>query len=424
MKTIRLWTLPNSGFGTVPGLRETLREFHRARKDIRVEVVAKTRPSMWKSVFNLIKKRESVERPELIQFPHTWTAALGQLAILEDLREVEPGLALDAVLPKLRRHCRGDYPVDASSQDGPIFSLPWFLELTVLYYRRDALKKAKLDPATALDEWPSFEETCGVLARSWAKRSGFSPIANNNRRDGVGLRDVAPWIWSGGGRLFSRDHSRTFFQREEALRGVAAYLGMLRKGWMPLSGQAGLGSSNLFDGYCALQFSGRYPRLSQSSQRRRTARRGGADLDWTRVGLTGVPEGPNGATPLLHANHLGMLRGAAHAREAWEVLRYLTDPERALKYSERIGALPPHEATFDRAFGERDADRAVFRRALDQAKTLPNLFILGTLEGIVDKTFENVVRSILNRTYTDEFLRQEMLHAATETDYILSLYGS
>ena len=35
-----------------------------------------------------------------------------------------------------------------------------------------------------------------------------------------------------------------------------------------------------------------------------------------------------------------------------------------------------------------------------------------------------LIRSVLRRTYTTELLRQEMIYAAAEMDYVLSLYAN
>ena len=43
------------------------------------------------------------------------------------------------------------------------FAIPWFTEARAIYYRKDVLEKAGIDPATAFKDWDSFQQTLQTI---------------------------------------------------------------------------------------------------------------------------------------------------------------------------------------------------------------------------------------------------------------------
>ncbi|MBI4345336.1 MAG: extracellular solute-binding protein [Elusimicrobia bacterium] len=397
MKVLQLWVLPARGMRTYPLVKEQLRDFLREHPDTQVEVTVRTPGSLWSQLFARLKRPREAQRPHLVEIPSHWTATLAYLGLLEDLGELEPGLSLAPWHPPLHEHCR-------AGKDGSVFSLPWWMEAPVVYFRPDLLRKCGLEP-DALSSWASLREACRQLAKRLP--ASVHPIANGNPRESVSLADVAPPVWSRGGDFFSRDGARAVFHREEAYHGVRAYLELIEKGWMPLSGKSGLVSPTLFEGGAALQFWGRIERPSGRAA--------------TPLGAAPTPRGERAQAGVLTAHHLAALRGAGLAREAFGLLKHLTRPAQGARYASALGTLPCATAELDAALVEADELGRVFRRALEQSRLLPNFAALGTLERIFDRSMENLLRAILRRSYDGELLRQEMIYAASEMDYILSM---
>ena len=253
-----------------------------------------------------------------------------------------------------------------------------------------------------------MREACARLARRLP--GATVPIANANPRESVSLSDVAPSVWSRGGDFFSPDGSRSVFHREEAYHGIRAYLEMLSKGWMPLLGKSGMVPATLFEGGAALQFSGRLPSVL----------RGGRDLP---IGILPCPRGERAQAGILRVHHLVLLRGAGEPREAYALLRHLTRPDQAARYAAALGALPCGAAELGAVLSQAGSFGQAFAAAIGQARLLPNLGALGTLERIFDRRMENLIRAILRKAYDEEMLRQELIYAASEMDYILSMAG-
>ncbi len=369
MKALHFWMLPDHGSKTASNARGHLREFIRMHPEIKVEVAVKTASSLWKQLFLILKRPQEVPAPDLIEIPAPWGSTLEQLGMLE----------------------------------GP--SVPWWTEIGVLYYRKDLLRRHGLDPAEALASIGGLMETCRRLARVGGR---CLPIANGNSRDFVSMEDVAPWVWSRGGDFFSRDGSRALFHREEAFYGIHEYLQLLDQGWMPLLGKNGLVPVSLFEGGSFLQFHGRLPPRCPFP-----------------LGAVVFPRGDGGRRGTLSARHLAVPRASALGPESSELLRYLTRPSQAERYAASVGGFPCRQEQQEASFqGAGEELGGVFREAKAHARALPEVPFLGTLEKVFDRSMENLIRTILQRSYCESVLRQELIYAAAEMDYVLSLAGA
>lgn len=402
MRDLELWVLPNSGFETVPLLRE-----HLARQPsgagIRIRV--RTERTMWDKLIGLIKDARKAQVPDLVQIPAHWTSTLAHLGVLRDLSDLDRDLDLREFEPVVRENCR-------LAGTARVFSLPWWMTVGMLFYRSDALKRAKIDPGS-LAAWDGFREACRVLSKDWKASAGRFPVANPNPRESVSLTDIAPSVWSRGGDFFSPDGSRCVFQRSDAFGGIGDYFSLLGEGWMPLIGQNGLAPGNLFSGACAMQFSGRFPRPG--------AGRGPARELFDKITAAPMPDAGRGSVSAVFSQNLAVVREGADPRAAYRLLRELTRPEASFDYARAVGGFPAQAGGPEKSLREAPRFSEVFARALAGARTLPNLKMLGTVEKVFDRGMGRLVREVMLNTFASRVLRQELIHSAAEIDYVLSL---
>ncbi|MBI5595167.1 MAG: extracellular solute-binding protein [Elusimicrobia bacterium] len=408
MRELNLWVLPNSGYDTVPSLREHLYAFHREHPGIKVNIAVRTPRSLWDRLIAAAK--EGGKGPDVVQLPSYWTSTLARLGALADLGELDPVLDLARWPASLRAQCR----LDGTPR---VHSLPWWVEARILYYRRDVLAQAGVAPAS-LATWDGFKDACRRISKKGLSVAGLQhPVANPNPRESVALADVAPCVWSRGGDLFAADGTRSLFQRERAQRGISDYFQLLSSGAMPLKGESGLAPLDLFEGACALQFSGRRPPpVPRRGPKRLLARR-------ARRHVAAAPFPSGDGTTLLSAWNLGVARSTDVPREAFALLRWLVGGAASASYAQAIGAFPAAEGAA--IFGPEDPElRDVFEEAFSRARLIPNLSVLGSLERVFERGMERLVRDVARRRWTPEALRTELIHAASEVDYILSFYAS
>jgi multiple sugar transport system substrate-binding protein len=387
MKTLRFWVLPNDGFRTQAGLTELLRAFHRDRRDVRVELRVRTESQIWTDLTMLAKRPGEAEPPDLVQIPGTWTAGLAELDQIADLDGLDSRLHAESFHPLAQPLCR----LEGSSR---LFSIPWFLEVRSLVYRPAFFRRAGVEPAL-LGTWEGFREACRALAKA-----RLTPLGNGHPRFAFSLDDLAPTVWARGGDFFSRDGRRCVFQREEGHKGTADFIELWAEGWMPLPGGDGLRPGGVFEGGCAMQFSGR---VAPEEEGCSTAAFPG--------------EGPTAAS----FHHLAIPSASVQPREALELLRYLAEPRSQTAYAASIRALPAASAACESAVGRAGAPSPVLARSLERAKTLPGNPFTATLERIFSRVADSLARHIGRKTYRPEVLRQELVHAAAEMDYVFQL---
>ena len=126
---------------------------------------------------------------------------------------------------------------------------------------------------------------------------------------------------------------------------------------------------------------------------------------------------------LLAANNLALTRDTESPREAFALLKVLVGAQGSAAYAERIGAFPAVVGGVEKALAGRPAVREAFEGAFARARMLANLRVAGALEKVFDRSMKKLVQSGVRKSYSSEGMRQELIHAAAEMDYILSLYN-
>ncbi len=402
MREIVVWVLPSNGYDTVPTFREHLAAYLREHPALSVFAKVRTQTSLWEDLFRLIKNPHQGPRPDIVQIPAYWTSTLSHLGLLQDLRELDSRLDLRQWFPPVQDCCR----LEGTER---IYSLPWWMELRALFYRRDALEEIGRGSGD-LANWDGFRDTCRALCEAGFKQ----PVANPNPRESVAMVDLAPSVWSQGGRFFSADGSRSLFQREDACRAIGSYFELIDEGWMPLKGQSGPSPKNLFEGGCVFEFSGRFPRPPDTRRKRRVD---------DKIGVVPFPTGGRGASTMIQTSNLAMLRDVEGPREVYGVLRELVRDAPAAAFARSIGALPAIEKELAKRLGEYPEVNDVFRKAMGSMRTFRNLRVLGTLEKVFNRSLERLVSDVIHNDYSYDVMRRELIHAAAEIDHVLSLYG-
>jgi ABC-type glycerol-3-phosphate transport system substrate-binding protein len=386
MKTVRFWVLPNDAFNTLSGLNELLRDFQRERRELRVDVRVRTSAQIWSDLMVLAKRPGEVEPPDLVQMPGTWTSSLAELEQIVDLDSLDARIAPESFHPLVQAHCR----LEGQRR---VYSVPWFVELRTLAYRPAAFRRAGVESAL-VGTWEGFREACRALAAA-----KVTPLGNGHPRYAFSLEELAPRVWARGGDFFSRDGKRCIFQREEGHRGAADFLELWAEGWMPLPGADGLAPGSLDEDACAMQFSGR---LATEGEGIETA------------------AFPGDEPTVASAQHVAIAAASSQPREALELARYLAEPKSQASYAASIRALPALSSACEEAVaGARS--REVLSRSLAGARPLPSNPFSATLERIFSRMADSLARHVGRGSYKPEVLRQELVHAAAEMDYVFML---
>ena len=138
-----------------------------------------------------------------------------------------------------RGHRRQGAPTPTASGRRPrspartaTWSLPWFTEARAIYYRKDVLKKAGVDAATAFTDWDAFRATLQTIKDKVPEIDGkpIEPFGSPGKKAFDLVHHVMPFVWDAGGAELSDDNTKSTIDSPEAEQGVEFMADLLQKG--------------------------------------------------------------------------------------------------------------------------------------------------------------------------------------------------
>lgn len=403
---LNFWVMPNAGFATRGILEALIREFEALRPDVRVKLTVHPWSLAWSRVMDVVKGRNTRTIPDVMQVGTTWVTTLSYLGALEQVPEVPFG-------PREHR-------MATSIGDSSPFCIPWFIDIRVLYYRKDIFEALRIDP-NWLRDWKGFSRACAELKKSLAKSDQFSrivaPLAIPGQKPGVLMHDLAPWIWQAGGDFCSDDLRETNLNQASLIQGCEFYFDLVAEGYMPVPNSA-LPQGNFFTGHYAMQFSGSWPVDTYLNPSWAYARPEVASY----TGVTTLPEGPQGRYTFLGGSNLGVPALSRNKEAAWNFIHFLLDASRSVKHARAIGALPARLSGMDEIFTRMPDAKQAFFNSFGYARRLPRIIELGSVEQIVYKMGGRVLSSIREKAYSHKRLHQEINVANNDIKSLLSIH--
>src|SRR5207344_2070183 len=150
--TVNFWIMPN-GPQPQADMEKTVKPFEdQTGVKVNVELVG------WDVQFDRIRNAAvSGEGPDVTQAGTTQVPFFAALGGFEDLNSRVKDIGGEAAYPE------GVWnTTKIAGQDG-IFAAPWFTEARAIYYRKDVLEKAGVDPASAFTNWDNFRATLQAI---------------------------------------------------------------------------------------------------------------------------------------------------------------------------------------------------------------------------------------------------------------------
>ncbi|PLP55758.1 ABC transporter substrate-binding protein [Mesorhizobium loti] len=209
----------------------------------------------------------------------------------------------------------------ATTQDGRLVALPWYMDTGLMYYRKDLLEKyGKQPPKT----WDELTETAKLIQEK--ERAAGSPDLWGFTWQGKSYEgltcDAIEWIASGGGGTIVETDGKVSINNPEAAKALTR-----AKGWVnTISPEGVLGydeetSRAVFEAGNAV-FHRNWPYVWGTSQADGSKVAG-------KVGMMALPVGAEGqkSSGCLGPMYLGISKYTAKPELATELLRYLVGPE-------------------------------------------------------------------------------------------------
>ncbi len=403
---LNLWIMPNAGFETRRVMQREIAFFRKENPGIEVNITVQPWFFAWDRLIAVAKRRDFQEFPDVIQIGGTWTTTLAALGALVDLSDY----LNDLVRPSWN-YCYEPTRTKA-------YSLPWFLDARVLYYRHDILKELGIKPQD-IATWKGLRDACEQLRDHPNLGKKYCARALAGQREGVLMHDLAPWVWGAGGNFLSSTRQKALFDEPSALKGIDFYFKLLVDHLIPLMGRDRILTGNFFSGQFGFQVSGAWPINSAFNPQHPHY----SPEVSKHYGVSVFPAGPAGQVTYLGGSNLAIVSTTKHPEAAWALIKFLTGPASQVRHSRQIGMLPSRYTALEELLSIAPPTVAeVFRQSLRVARTFPCAATLGTLERILGRVSLNLITAVRENRYNEKVVADQLSAAAKEANYILSLY--
>src|SRR4051812_5229707 len=405
--TLKLWTMPNS-----PKPKEDLQKMvepFTAKTGVKVDV----QEVGWDVQFDRIRNAAvSGEGPDITQAGTTqvpFFAALGGFTDLSD-RVTDIG-GKDAYAEGIWN------TTQVEGQDGT-WAVPWFTEARSIYYRKDVLEKAGVDPATAFTDLAAFRKTLQAIKQ---KVPGIEPFGAPGKKAFDLVHNVMPFVWDNGGAELSADAKEATINSPEAQEGVEFVGGLITDGLYDKSQleRDGTQVENQFKGgRLAVWIGG--PWVLGSIGR-------AEDDTWApearkNVGVAPMPTGPDGkAYTFVGGSDLVIFKSTKHPNEAWALLKFLSQDQTQKDYAALLGMFPSRLEP-QQQVGASGANQKAFFEAIQHGRTYAPIPQWGQIENAYKTRFGNILDSAagVGSGYSEATVKSQLDAAAKEADGLLA----
>lgn len=258
-----------------------------------------------------------------------------------------------------------------------MWAVPWICGSRVLYYRKDLLAKAKIDLDTAFIN-PHFMFDAVEQLRGMGVDL---PWITSNVKSLNTLHLISTWIWAGGGDFLSENGRLLLFADPEALDSMVDFFQMGR-----FMGSKAYSYSNAIDlfwrGDAAITMDGTWMYEDQR-----------ASANPEVLENLGVALAPGPA--FVGGSNLAVWASKADTEPAWELVRFLSEPDSVLTMSKLTGLAPANLNLLNSTYVLGRNFGVIFNRAMESGRSLPNHRFSGMVEDNLHYAFGLVWADLL-----------------------------
>jgi multiple sugar transport system substrate-binding protein len=409
---VRLWVM-NNGPDPVGDTEEIIAPFEKESDiDVKVQLVG------WDVQFDRIRNAAvSGKGPDVTQAGTTQVPFFAALGGFEDLSSrVNDIGGEDAYAPGVWQ------TTQVTGRDGD-YAVPWFTEARSIYYRKDLLKKAGIDPKTAFTDWDAFKNTLRKLKDSGAVDNKDTYAYGSPGKQAFDLvHHVMPFVWDAGGAELSEDATTSTIDTEEAQQGVEFVADLLPEGLYDptaLEKDAQQVEDSFKAGRLAVWIGG--PWVLATIPRK-------DDDTWSaearkNVGVAPMPAGPSGdAYTFVGGSNLMMFKNSENKDAAWELMEFLSEDGTQTAYADLMGMFPARLGPQEKA-AEKDANYGAFYEAIQDGRTYAPIPQWGQVETAYRTRFGNILDMAAGQgkeDYSPATVAAELEEAAKEANGLLA----
>lgn len=269
-----------------------------------------------------------------------------------------------------------------------MWAVPWLVDVRILFYRRDLLKRAGIDETTAFSTPQALDQTLSALEASGVATPLVLPTQFSWRT----LHAVASWVWGNGGEFFDPVGKRLLFRNAPAMEGFKAFFGLARHLTETARGLSDAESDAQFiAGDAAVTVSGPWM----------------MEMDAARLVHVGMASPPGPA--FIGGSHLIIWKHAANLRNALQLAQYLTGLEMQRKLG--LGGLLPARLA---ALNAVNIPSREFSRYLQQILQHGRAFPASHLWALIEERLCNTLADIWNEVLALSDITDSTLNVVLE----------
>lgn len=236
------------------------------------------------------------------------------------------------------------HPLDLCTYKGKIYGIPFWQDAVQLYYNKDLLQQAGLDPASPPRDWDSLRAAAAKIVKR--DSSGKLEVAGLALDSWSIIRVFQAALYGWGGSLLNADATKSAFNSAEGVAALQTLVDLILKDKL---GEVGWGSE--FEDTPNEPFlAGKQGFMFDvPAAAKRIARNRPEFQNWGTVGL---PAGPKGFAEVSRPPALMIPKSAKNKDQAWRVIEYWLDPKVMVRWALDILRAPTTvSASADEALG-------------------------------------------------------------------------
>jgi multiple sugar transport system substrate-binding protein len=355
----------------VTHLQNLLAEFE-AQHHVRVVIRTLTWESSWSEILKFVFQGHG---PAVSEVGNTWITSLAKMNSLRPFEAVEVAkMGGEAAFIPATWH-REPFAENVVS------SIPWLAESRVILYRRDILKAAGVDEATAFENHKRLVETLERLQKVTKISPWLVPTAKTLNT----LHTLPNWIRGEGGHFVDEKRNRVTFADPQAKVGVREYYSLYRFIKPELWGLDPYEAQVKFEqGQAAVTISGPWLVFPVDDAAAPAVRE--------NIGVAKLP-----GTPTVLASNLVVWKHTPVRQEALavELVKYLTSKKVQVTCSQETGLVPARLDTLALKPFSNNAAYQIFVDTLKSGRPLPMMRLWGLIEERLTAAFGNIWQKVL-----------------------------
>ena len=257
--------------------------------------------------------------PDLFHNEANYIPGYAEMDALTDL-----GPYLDAST-RIKKSDIDPHPLDLCTYNGKIYGIPIWQETTMLYYNKNVMAAAGLDPEKPPRDWDSLRDAAAKIVKR--DSTGKLEVAGLVQDDWTIIRTFQAALYSWGGSLLSADGTKSAFNSQAGKDALQTLVDMIitdQLGDVAWGGELEGTPDEPFvvdkQGF----------KFDVAAAAKRFAKNAPNFVNW---GVVSLPAGPNGFKEVSRPPALMIPKSAKNPEQAWRVIEYWLDPKVELRWA-------------------------------------------------------------------------------------------